>query len=145
MYSSKVGMLVSCCYLSSLLSHRQTNFLRIRFSASYLLLSVSFIFILIILMKIFLFLFSFIPFCFILRIQSIFIFSFVLNIPRNRNYRAIFIVPAASFLLGDMTTIFELLEAPLRIFQGLGLSPFQAFVVIEAAKKSKSRRFRGGE
>ena len=29
-----------------------------------------------------------------------------------------------------MTTVFELLEAPLKIFQGLGLSPFQAFVVI---------------
>ena len=63
-------------------------------------------------------------------VSSVLWLSFVLNIPRNRNYRAILIVPAASFLLGDMTTIFELLEAPLRIFQGLGLSPFQAFVVI---------------
>ena len=63
-------------------------------------------------------------------VSSVLWLSFVLNIPRNRNYRAIVALTAASFLLGDMTTIFELLEAPLRIFQGLGLSPFQAFVVI---------------
>ena len=30
----------------------------------------------------------------------------------------------------DMATIFELLTAPLTIFEGIGLSPFQAFVVI---------------
>ena len=36
----------------------------------------------------------------------------------------------ASFFTKIMATILELIAAPLKIFEGLGLSPFQAFVVV---------------